>query len=76
LTVDWRAKLRPIYRFATRVPPILRSFLGLVLIGLGVVGVILPILGFWMAPLGLIFIALDIAPLRRRVEDWFERSDS
>jgi hypothetical protein len=76
VTVDWRAKLQPFYRFATRVPPILRSFLGLVLIGLGVAGVILPILGFWMAPLGLIFIALDITPLRRRVEDWFERSES
>jgi hypothetical protein len=37
-------------------------------------GVILPLLGFWLVPIGLLFIALDIGPLRRRVEVWFESS--
>lgn len=36
----------------------------LLLIAAGFVG-FLPILGFWMVPLGLILIALDIPPLRR-----------
>jgi hypothetical protein len=73
-STKWRGKLQPLYRFATRVPPILRSFLGLGLIVLGFAGVILPLLGFWLVPIGLLFIALDIGPLRRRVEVWFESS--
>lgn len=47
-----------------RVPPGLRSLLGLMLIVGGLFG-FLPILGFWMIPLGLVFIALDIAALVR-----------
>ena len=35
----------------------------LLFIGAGFVG-FLPVLGFWMAPLGLILIAIDIPPLR------------
>ena len=46
------------------VPWGLRSVLGLLLICGGVLG-FLPILGFWMIPLGLAFIALDIPPSRR-----------
>jgi hypothetical protein len=72
--INWRAKLRPLYRFAQKVPPILRSVLGIVLIGLGVLG-FLPFLGFWMVPLGLLFIALDIPPWRKRVEAWLEEPD-
>ena len=37
---------------------------------------ILPLLGIWMLPLGLILLAEDIAPLRRardRLLDWVER---
>jgi hypothetical protein len=41
-----------------------------VLIIAGVLGIVLPILGFWMAPLGLMFIALDVPPWRKRVEHW------
>jgi hypothetical protein len=69
--IDWRAKLRPLYRFGKKVPPVLRSVLGLALIGFGLLG-FLPILGFWMAPLGALFIALDIPPWRKRVEAWLE----
>ena len=54
------------------VPMGLRSVLGLLLIAGGVVG-FLPVLGFWMIPAGLAFIALDVPPLRRRVLAWLDR---
>ena len=57
--------VRRIVRWAdTRVPWGLRSVLGILLIGGGVLG-FLPILGFWMIPAGLALIALDIPPSRR-----------
>ena len=68
--VDWKKKLRPLYRFGTRLPPVVRSLVGLLLIGAGVLGIVMPLLGFWMAPLGALFIALDVPPWRRRVEAW------
>jgi hypothetical protein len=48
---------------------------GALLIGGGIFG-ILPILGFWMLPLGLVLLAEDVPPLRRatdRLLDWIER---
>lgn len=54
------------------VPRGARSVLGILCIGGGIVG-FLPMLGFWMIPLGLALIALDIAPLRRRLLAWAER---
>ena len=53
----------------------LRIPLGMVLILGGIVG-FLPILGFWMIPLGLIVMAKDIPPLQPalvRSLDWVER---
>lgn len=47
-----------------RVPPGLRSVLGLVLITGGVFG-FLPVLGFWMIPLGVAVVALDVKPILR-----------
>ncbi len=44
------------------VPPGARTLLGLVLIIGGVFG-FLPILGFWMVPLGVLVVALDVRPL-------------
>jgi hypothetical protein len=70
--IDWRAKIRPLYRCGTKLPPVLRSLVGIVLILAGFVGIVLPILGFWMAPLGLLFIAADFPPLRKRVEKWLD----
>ncbi len=35
----------------------------------GVVG-FLPILGFWMFPLGVAFVALDIPWTRHKIHDW------
>ena len=57
-----------------RVPTGLRSVLGLLLMTGGVLG-FLPLLGFWMLPIGLAFIALDIPPLRRRLLAWLKRRD-
>lgn len=48
----------------THVPPGARLLLGLLLIIGGGFG-FLPILGFWMIPLGLAIAALDIRPLLR-----------
>jgi len=45
------------------LPPILRGLLGIVLIASGILG-FLPILGFWMIPLGLALLATDVPPLR------------
>jgi hypothetical protein len=48
-----------------RVPPGLRLVLGILLICGGIVG-FLPVLGFWMIPLGVMVAALDIKPLISR----------
>ena len=69
-TIDWRAKLKLLYRYAMKLPPVVRSLAGLVLIVAGILGLVLPVLGFWMAPLGVMFIALDVPPWRRRVVRW------
>ena len=49
-----------------RVPPGLRLVLGLLLIAGGLLG-FLPILGFWMIPLGVMVAALDVKPLWARL---------
>jgi hypothetical protein len=36
----------------------------------------LPILGFWMLPLGLALIALDLPPTRKIIERWMERLET
>jgi hypothetical protein len=56
------------------VPPGARSVLGVLLICGGVLG-FLPILGFWMIPLGGALIALDVPPLRRRLLAWLDKRD-
>ncbi len=57
-----------------RVPPGLRLVLGLLLILGGLLG-FLPVLGFWMIPLGAAVAALDIRPLLRRWRRWRHRED-
>jgi hypothetical protein len=52
-----------------KLPPGLRSLVGVLLIVAGIFG-FLPILGFWMIPVGSAFIGLDIPPLRRRLKQW------
>ena len=42
---------------------------GVLFMVLGVFG-FLPILGFWMLPLGVAFVALDIPWTRHRIQSW------
>jgi hypothetical protein len=44
--------------------PVLRMGIGVLLIICGLIG-FLPILGFWMVPLGLLVLSVDIAAVRR-----------
>ncbi len=44
--------------------PLLRVVLGVLLILCGLLG-FLPILGFWMIPLGLVVLSVDLPPVRR-----------
>jgi hypothetical protein len=57
------------------LPPGVRSGVGVLAMAGGVVG-FLPVVGFWMLPLGVVLIALDIPPLRRRVLRWLARQQS
>ena len=54
------------------VPTGIRSLIGLLFMVGGVFG-FLPILGFWMLPLGVAFIALDIPFTRHKIEAWMEQ---
>lgn len=49
------------------VPPGMRSVIGILFMIGGVFG-FLPILGFWMLPLGVAFVALDVPPARRHID--------
>jgi len=57
-----------------RVPAGARTVLGILLVIGGIFG-FLPILGFWMIPLGLGFLAIDVPPLRRRVLRWIRANE-
>lgn len=48
------------------LPPVFRGILGVIMVAGGILG-FLPVLGFWMVPLGLALVATDIPPLRH----WF-----
>lgn len=69
--------LRALVRIRRRVPPGLRLPLGLLLMVGGVFGM-LPILGFWMLPLGVAVAALDVRWLwdavRRRAVGSLDRA--
>ena len=56
-------------------PPILRIVVGMLLVAGGTVG-FLPVLGFWMLPLGVLVLSVDLHPVRRarrRFEGWWGR---
>ena len=53
----------------TRLPFGFRSVVGVLFMAGGVLG-FLPILGFWMFPLGVALIALDIPWTRHRIQAW------
>ncbi len=74
---DYRERFDRLIRKAVvvgqrKIRPGLRSVLGLLFVVGGIFG-FLPILGFWMIPVGLVLIALDFPPLRRRFMDWMRR---
>lgn len=48
------------------LPPVVRALAGIALVIMGMLG-FLPILGFWMIPLGVALIASDLPPLGRWV---------
>jgi hypothetical protein len=55
--------------------PVLRMVIGVILILAGLVG-FLPVIGFWMIPLGLIVLSIDLPWARRgrrRLSVWFHR---
>lgn len=60
---------RTLYWGRHRVAPGMRSLLGLLLMIGGVLG-FLPVLGFWMFPLGVAFVALDLPLTRGRIDLW------
>ena len=59
-------------RWGIRLPMGLRSVIGVLTMIVGVFG-FLPVVGFWMIPLGLAFIALDLPWTRQHVHNWMER---
>ncbi|NNK15336.1 MAG: hypothetical protein HKP51_00365 [Sulfitobacter sp.] len=62
-----RAKTRQtLDQIRNRVPFGLRSVLGVLLIGGGMLG-FLPILGFWMIPLGIAVIAIDLGQIWKAI---------
>lgn len=55
--------------------PMARRVAGTALVGGGVLG-FLPVLGFWMIPLGLVVLSVDSHPIRRarrKTEVWWGR---
>ncbi len=52
-----------------RLPPVIRSVVGVLFMIGGVFG-FLPILGFWMLPLGVALIALDLPFSRHKIDHW------
>jgi hypothetical protein len=70
---DWMARfVEWLRKPALRIP---RIIAGVLLVLFGLVG-FLPVLGFWMVPLGLLLLAQDVTFLRRPVVNaiyWIER---
>lgn len=62
-----RARLRRFQSCARHhIPPGLRTVLGLISVAFGIVG-FLPIVGFWMIPVGMALVWLDLGPVLRRL---------
>jgi hypothetical protein len=57
------------YGFRLPNHPVIRIVLGSALVVLGLFG-FLPILGFWMIPLGLVVLSVDIPMIRRWRRKW------
>jgi len=57
----------------SHLPPGVRSAAGLLLMCAGLLG-FLPVLGFWMLPLGAAIAVTDFPSLRRRAERWLNET--
>ncbi len=60
---------RALYWGQNHLAPGMRSLVGFMLMVGGVFG-FLPILGFWMFPLGMAFVALDVPFTRHKIDAW------
>ncbi len=56
-----------------RIPPGLRLVAGILFFIGGIFG-FLPVLGFWMMPLGILIASTDIPPARRAMERWLSKT--
>ncbi|MBX3707555.1 MAG: hypothetical protein KF911_13080 [Pseudomonadales bacterium] len=63
---------RTLYWGRNHVPPGIRSLIGVLFMIAGIFG-FLPILGFWMLPVGVAFVALDVPRARHRIDAWMLR---
>ena len=67
-----KRRIAGIRRWARRhIPPGLRLVLGLLLMLGGLFG-FLPVIGFWMFPLGVLVAALDVMPIWRALRGWWQ----
>jgi hypothetical protein len=70
IRTSWLRLLKVVHRALLwcdrRMPRGTRGAAGLVLVGLAPFG-FLPVLGFWMLPLGLMLLAVDVSPIRPTV---------
>ena len=74
---DWLSRINGLFKavarsalqLGERLPPGVRSVVGVSLMIGGVLG-FLPVLGFWMFPAGVAILSLDVPPLRRRLDKW------
>ena len=66
--------VRKVVRWGRRLPPGVRTVLGIPFVLGGLLG-FLPVLGFWMIPVGLALIALDVPPLARALDRWLARHE-
>jgi len=63
-----------VLRWAERyLPPGTRTLVGLLLMVGGTFG-FLPVVGFWMFPLGIAVVTLDFPPLRIRMHAWLKKT--
>ena len=67
----FKSVARSALQIGERLPPGVRSVVGLSLMVGGVLG-FLPVLGFWMFPAGVAMLSLDVPPLRRRLDTWLK----
>ncbi|MGE3476869.1 MAG: hypothetical protein AB7H70_13795 [Rhodospirillaceae bacterium] len=64
--MTFRQKIKTFREKVTRLPKLVRILVGILLVLFGLVG-FLPVLGFWMVPVGLAVLAIDIPVVKKLV---------